>query len=48
MLTPVKALFETITDWDNLLCAYRDAARGKRRKLSVAAFELQVADRLVE
>ena len=33
--------------WDNLWLAYRLAARGKRRKRSAAAFEHQVADRLV-
>ena len=38
----------SIADWDNLWLAYRVAARGKRGAASVARFELQVADRLVE
>jgi hypothetical protein len=41
------AMFDAITDWDNLWRAYRLAARGKRRRGSAAAFEHQVADRLV-
>jgi RNA-directed DNA polymerase len=44
----MSALFDAITDWDNLLQAYREAARGKRRKISAAAFEQQLADRLIE
>ena len=36
-----------ITAWDNLWLAYRLAARGKRRTGSAAAFEHQVADRLI-
>lgn len=35
-------------DWSNLLLAYRKAAKGKRGKQSAAAFEHQVADRLVQ
>lgn len=35
-------------DWSNLLLAYRKAARGKRGKGSAAAFEHQVADRLLQ
>jgi len=34
--------------WDNLWLAYRKAARGKRGAASVARFEIQAADRLVE
>ena len=41
------ALFDAITDWDNLWRAYRRAARGKRRKGSAATFEQQIADRLI-
>jgi RNA-directed DNA polymerase len=41
------ALFDAIADWDNLWRAYRLAARGKRRKSSAAAFDHQVADRLL-
>ena len=40
-------MFDAITDWDNLWRAFRLAARGKRRKRSAAAFEHQVADRLI-
>ena len=40
-------LFEAVTDWDNLWRAFCLAARGKRRKGSAAAFEQQVADRLL-
>jgi RNA-directed DNA polymerase len=40
-------LFEAVTDWDNLWRAFSCAARGKRRKGSAAAFEQQVADRLL-
>ena len=38
---------ERVTAWDNLLLAWRKAARGKRAKRGVAAFEHQVADRLL-
>jgi hypothetical protein len=41
-------LFEEVTAWDNLWLAYRKAARGKRRSASAAAFEHQVADRLID
>ena len=41
------AMFDAITDWGNLCEAYRLAARGKRRRASAAAFEHQVADRLI-
>jgi hypothetical protein len=44
----MSAMFDAITGWDNLLLAYRRAARGKRRKASAAAFEQQIADRLIE
>jgi hypothetical protein len=40
-------LFDAVTEWDNLWQAFSVAARGKRRKGSAAAFEQQVADRLV-
>jgi len=43
-----SAMFEAITAWDNLWLAFRKAARGKRRGYAAAAFEHQVADRLVE
>lgn len=41
------ALFDAITNWDNLWRAYHLAARGKRGKRSAAAFDHRVADRLL-
>jgi hypothetical protein len=38
---------EQVCAWDNLLEAWRRAARGKRGKANVAAFEHQAADRLL-
>lgn len=40
-------LFDFITSWDNLLIAFRKAARHKRGKNSVAHFEHQFAERLL-
>lgn len=40
-------MFAAITDWGNLWLAYQRAARRKRRTGSAAAFEHQVADRLI-
>lgn len=40
-------LFPRLTAWPNLLEAYRKAARGKRGKPSAAAFEFNIADRLL-
>lgn len=37
-----------VTAWENLLAAWREAARGKRSHRAVAAFEHQAADRLLE
>lgn len=39
--------FEQVSAWDNLLLAWRNAARGKRGKRGVAAFEHQAADKLL-
>lgn len=39
---------EQVCAWENLLLAWRKAARGKRGKPGVAAFEHQVADRLLD
>jgi len=39
--------FERVTAWENLLLAWRKAARGKRGEPGVAGFEHQVADRLL-
>ena len=41
-------MFASIVDWENLWLAYRKAAKGKRGKRSVAQFEYQVADHLLE
>jgi RNA-directed DNA polymerase len=41
------SLWTQITEWDNLLLAFRRAARGKRGRGPAAAFEHQVADRLL-
>ncbi len=43
-----KVTFEQVCDWPNLLKAWHNAARGKRGKPSVAAFEHQSADHLLE
>ncbi len=41
-------LFERIVSWENLLAAFQKAARGKRFKGSVARFEHQAADHLLD
>ncbi len=41
-------MYASIVEWDNLLEAYRKAAKGKRGKASVARFEHQIADRLLQ
>jgi retron-type reverse transcriptase len=43
-----RQAFARIVAWDNLLVAYRNAARGKRGLGSAARFEHQLADHLVE
>lgn len=40
-------LFPRVVAWENLLEAYRKAARGKRGKLAAATFERHLADRLL-
>lgn len=40
-------MFPRIIAWDNLLEAYRKAARGKRGHLPAATFEFALADRLI-
>jgi hypothetical protein len=40
-------VFEELASWPNLLRAFRDAARGKRRQPNVAAFEHRLEDNLV-
>ena len=44
----MAAMFDALSDWGNLWQAHRLAAKGKRRKASAAAFEYQLADRLIE
>jgi hypothetical protein len=41
-------VFNRVTDWSNLLRAYRKAARGKRGKSAAATFEHHLADRLLQ
>ncbi|MBI3423590.1 MAG: RNA-dependent DNA polymerase [Acidobacteria bacterium] len=41
------SLYSQISAWPNLLAAYQQAARGKRGKGAAAAFEHQLADRLL-
>lgn len=40
--------FARLCSWSNLITAWRKAAKGKRRHLPAAAFEWQLADRLLE
>lgn len=40
-------LWPRVVAWDNLLLAYHKAARGKRGRVAAAAFEFQLADRLL-
>jgi retron-type reverse transcriptase len=40
--------FQRVCRWENLLLAYQQASKGKRGHGSAAAFEHQLADRLVE
>lgn len=42
------SMFDAVTDWHNLWRAYGLAARGKRRRPGASAFDLAVADRLVD
>ena len=39
-------MFDTLTRWDNLLLAYQRAARRKRGRGNVAAFEYRLEDNL--
>ncbi len=41
------SLYSKIYAWDNLLLAYRKAAKGKRSKVPVADFEYRLEDNLV-
>jgi RNA-directed DNA polymerase len=42
-----KELFAKIGAWDNLLSAFHKAAKGKRKKAAVAAFELRLESELL-
>ncbi len=42
------SLYAQICTWDNLLLAYRKAAKGKRGQPNVAAFEYRLEDNLLE
>jgi RNA-directed DNA polymerase len=44
----LSGAFFRLTDWPNLLCAFHKAAKGKRGKVDVAAFETRLEDRLPE
>lgn len=46
--SPPTSLFDQVCQFDNLFSAWRKAARGKRSSRAAAAFELGVADRLLE
>lgn len=41
------ALFDRITDWENLVAAWREARKGKRRSAEVRAFESDLESNLV-
>jgi len=40
--------YAKVYDWDNLLVAYQNAARGKRGKNAVAHYELNLGDELIQ
>ncbi|MCZ7674127.1 MAG: reverse transcriptase/maturase family protein [Chloroflexi bacterium] len=48
MIISDAILFPRVVSWENLLEAYRKAARGKRGKLAAASFEFGLADRLLD
>lgn len=43
----MNKMFDNITSWENLLHAYRRAAKRKRSKLDVAAFEYRLEEELI-
>lgn len=43
-----NSLYETIHSWENLLFAYKEAAKGKRGKAPAAAFEYRLEENLLE
>lgn len=40
-------MYAALTSWENLLRAFREASRGKRRRAHVAAFEHRLEDQLI-
>ncbi|MCI0731526.1 MAG: RNA-directed DNA polymerase [Chloroflexi bacterium] len=44
----LPAVFDQLTSWDNLLLAYRQAAKGKRGQGNVALFEHRLEDNLLQ
>ncbi len=44
----MTATLAAVASWENLLPAWKKAARGKRGTRAVAGFEHQVADRLLD
>lgn len=47
MPTQVTGSYADIHTFDNLYCAYRKAAKGKRGRSSAAAFEFRLEDELI-
>ena len=47
MVTRVAGVYADIYAWDNLVAAYRLAARGKRGRAAAAAFEYRLEDNLI-
>lgn len=45
---PAYSLQEQVCSWDNIFLAYQDAAYGKRGRSATAAYELYLADHLLE
>ena len=41
-------MYQQLTSWDNLLLAYRKAAKGKRGQPNVAAFEHRLEEHLLD
>jgi hypothetical protein len=41
-------MYEKVYNWENLRLAHREAAQGKRGRYAAAAFEYNLADRLLE
>jgi len=48
MTRPISNLFPAVTDWANLLLAWRKARKGKRRQPPAATFEQRAGEHLLE